>query len=176
MNWREHITVDPAIRHGKACIAGTDVLVSVILDNVADGMDTDEIVSVYPTVPRDAVKASLLYAAELARREGTANGHESAPSLNREDVLQVLRRHKSTLSKRFGVTDLALFGSIARDEGTAESDVDILVGFDGPATSKGFFGVQFYIEELLGCQVDLVTQKALRPELRPQIEREAVHV
>ena len=83
MNWREHITVDPAICHGKACIVGTRVLVSVILDNLADGMDTDEIVSVYPTVPRDAIKATLLYAAELARREQTANGHESTPSLNR---------------------------------------------------------------------------------------------
>lgn len=68
------------------------------------------------------------------------------------------------------------FGSVARDEARDGSDVDILVKFDGPATSKRYFGVQFYLEDLLGCPVDLVTDKALRPELRPRIECEAVHV
>ena len=96
--------------------------------------------------------------------------------LDRQFVLHALKEHKPTLAERFGVTDLALFGSFARNQETEESDLDILVNFDGPATSKAFFGVQFYIEDLLGCRVDLVTQKALRAELRPQIEREAVHV
>ena len=96
--------------------------------------------------------------------------------IDRQSVLRTLKEHKPTLAERFGVTDLALFGSFARNQATAESDLDILVNFDGPATSKSFFGVQFYIEDLLGCRVDLVTQKALRAELRPQIEREAVHV
>jgi predicted nucleotidyltransferase len=50
------------------------------------------------------------------------------------------------------------------------------VAFDGPATSDKYFGVQFFLEDLLGCPVDLVTEKALRAELRPSIEREAVHV
>ena len=54
--------------------------------------------------------------------------------------------------------------------------MDILVSFSGPATSRTYFGVQFYIEDLLGRQVDLVTDKALRPELRPYVEREAVDV
>ena len=54
--------------------------------------------------------------------------------------------------------------------------MDVLIAFDGPATSVRYFGVQFYLEDLLGCQVDLVTDKALRPELRPYIEEEAVHV
>jgi predicted nucleotidyltransferase len=75
-----------------------------------------------------------------------------------------------------GVTDLALFGSAARDMAQADSDIDILVAFDGPATSARYFGVQFYLEDLFGCAVDLVTDKALRAELRPFIEREAVHV
>ncbi len=69
-----------------------------------------------------------------------------------------------------------LFGSVARDEGGTDSDIDVLVRFDGPATSKRYFGVQFYLEDLLGRPVDLVTDKALRPELRPFIEREAIHV
>jgi uncharacterized protein len=50
------------------------------------------------------------------------------------------------------------------------------VDFDGPATSKRYFGVQFYLEDLLGCPVDLVTEKALRSALRPYIEREAIGV
>ena len=71
---------------------------------------------------------------------------------------------------------MALFGSTARNAATANSDVDILVSFDGVATSQRYFGVQFYLEDLLGCPVDLVTEKALRPELRPHIEREAIDV
>jgi hypothetical protein len=54
------------------------------------------------------------------------------------------------------------------------SDVDILISFDGPANSKRYFGVQFYLEDLLGCPVDLVTDKALRPELRPYVEKDAI--
>ena len=96
--------------------------------------------------------------------------------MNRDDVLALLREHKETLTQRFGVVELALFGSVARDRAEEESDVDILVRFDGPATSKRFFGVQFYIEDLLGRPVDLVTSKALRKELRPFVEREAIDV
>ena len=96
--------------------------------------------------------------------------------MNRDEVLDVLREHKATLVQRFGVVDLALFGSIVRDQVTDDSDVDILVRFDSPATSKRYFGVQFYIEDLLGRPVDLVTDKALRAEMRPYIEREMVNV
>lgn len=71
---------------------------------------------------------------------------------------------------------LALFGSMARDMATDASDVDVLVSFDGPATSQRYFGVQFYLEDLLGCSVDLVTDKALRADLRPYIERELIDV
>ena len=92
------------------------------------------------------------------------------------EVIKLLDAHKVVLSERFGVTELALFGSTARDAAGEGSDVDILVSFDGPATSKRYFGVQFYLEDLLGCVVDLVTDKALRPELRPYVEKEAIHV
>ena len=90
--------------------------------------------------------------------------------------LKLLRAHKATLVERFGVTTLALFGSTARDQAADGSDIDILVRFDGPATSKRYFGVQFYIEDLLGHPVDLVTDKALRPELRPHVIAESVDV
>ena len=96
--------------------------------------------------------------------------------MQRDEVLKLLAGHKPELQQRFGVTALALFGSTARGTATTNSDVDILVAFDGPATSERYFGVQFLLEDALGCTVDLVTVKALRPELRPHIEREAVHV
>lgn len=96
--------------------------------------------------------------------------------MNRAQVLHELARVKPDLVARFGVTRLALFGSTARDSARVDSDIDILVSFDGPATSERYFGVQFLLEDLLGRPVDLVTDKALRPELRPYIEREAVHV
>lgn len=96
--------------------------------------------------------------------------------MNRKKALQMLAQHKPELEKRFGVTSLALFGSTARDTARQDSDVDILVSYNGPATSARYFGVQFYLEDLLGHSVDLVTDKALRPELRPYIEKEAMHV
>ena len=96
--------------------------------------------------------------------------------MNRNEVLNLLRAHKTTLAQRFGVIDIALFGSFARNQNAEHSDIDVLVWFDGPATSRRYFGVQFYIEDLVGRRVDLVTDKALRAELRPQVEREAVHV
>ena len=96
--------------------------------------------------------------------------------MNRTQALQALARAKPELTQRFGVVRLALFGSTARDAARNDSDLDILVTFDGPATSERYFGVQFHLEDLFGCQVDLVTEKSLRPELRPFIEKEAVHV
>lgn len=96
--------------------------------------------------------------------------------MTRAQALQLLAESKPVLTSRYGVTQLALFGSTARNTAGEASDVDILVHFDGPATSERYFGVQFYLEDLLECPVDLVTDKALRPELRPFIEQEAVHV
>lgn len=96
--------------------------------------------------------------------------------MNRADVLQQLASSKVELARRYGVIRLALFGSVARESARPDSDVDILVEFDGPATSSRYFGVQFFLEDLLGRRVDLVTDKALRAELRPYVEREALHV
>ena len=92
--------------------------------------------------------------------------------MNKQRALELLSHSKSELQARFSVTRLALLGSTARDTATSGSDVDVLVAFDGPATSKRYFGVQFYLEDLPGCPVDLVTEKALRPELCPYIEQE----
>ena len=96
--------------------------------------------------------------------------------MNRDAVLALLAEHKPVLAQRFGVLRLALFGSMARDAARPDCDVDVLVGFDGPATARRFFGVQFYLEDLLHRPVDLVTEKALRERLRPYVERDAIAI
>jgi uncharacterized protein (DUF433 family) len=67
MAWQDHIVVDPSVCHGKACIKGTRIMVSVILDNLAAGKSVDEIIASYPTLNRDAIQAAIAYAAELVR-------------------------------------------------------------------------------------------------------------
>ncbi len=96
--------------------------------------------------------------------------------MKKSQVIQALAEHKPVLVERYGITRLALFGSTVRDCASDNSDVDILVSFDGAATSQRYFGVQFYLEDLLNKPVDLVTEKALRQELRSYIEREAINV
>jgi uncharacterized protein (DUF433 family) len=67
MDWREHITVDPEVCHGKACIKGTRIMVPVVLDNQAAGQTVEEILTSYPSLTRVGVQAAIVYAAELAR-------------------------------------------------------------------------------------------------------------
>ena len=67
MNWKERINTDPLVCHGKACIKGTRIMVSVILDNLADGCGEMEILKSYPSLTSEDIKASIAYAAELAR-------------------------------------------------------------------------------------------------------------
>ena len=74
MNWHQHISVDPNVCHGQACIAGTRVMVTVILDDLAAGLTVEEITESYPSVSSDAVKAALHYAAELAKERMAALG------------------------------------------------------------------------------------------------------
>ena len=96
--------------------------------------------------------------------------------MRKDEVLKLLTQHKPELVRRFGVTDLALFGSTVREEARPDSDFDVLVSIDGTAMSKRYFGVQFYLEDLLRCPIDLVTDKALRSELRSYVEASAIHV
>jgi hypothetical protein len=95
--------------------------------------------------------------------------------LTKRDIEEQLKRSAGTLAQ-FGVKTLHLFGSHARGDATVESDLDFLVEFDGPATFDRYMDTKFFLEDLFSRKVDLVTTKALRPELRPSIEREAVRV
>ena len=80
------------------------------------------------------------------------------------------------MAERFGVQSLTLFGSVARDEATAKSDVDLLVEFNRPVGYFGLFALQDYLEQLLGCPVDLGTPDSLKPYLRERIQGELLRV
>lgn len=66
MGWQEHITVNPAVVHGQACVRGTRIPMAIVLANLAAGLSPDEIVGSYPTLTPEAIQAALAYAAELA--------------------------------------------------------------------------------------------------------------
>jgi uncharacterized protein len=89
--------------------------------------------------------------------------------MRRDDVIRELSEHKADLT-RLGVKGLWLFGSVARDEARADSDLDILVEFDGPARFLPYMDLKFFLEELLHRPVDLATRPMLRPELLQTVE------
>lgn len=91
-------------------------------------------------------------------------------------VLQLLQQKNAELEKQFGVKSLLLFGSVARNEASAASDVDLLVEFNRPVGYFGLFALQDYLEKLLGCPVDLGTPDSLKPYLRERVLKDLVHV
>lgn len=93
--------------------------------------------------------------------------------MERDRVLLILASHREALQK-LGVKSLELFGSVARNEATPESDVDFLVEFYIEAGLFELFTVQHYLEDILGCSVDLGTKDALREHLRESIKKEAI--
>jgi len=96
--------------------------------------------------------------------------------VKKQAVLTRLKGSIEEIRRRFGVRTLAVFGSIARDEAADSSDVDVLVVFNQRATFDIYMDLKFYLEELLGMSVDLVTDKALRPQVRQAIEQELINV
>jgi uncharacterized protein len=95
--------------------------------------------------------------------------------MKRDEVLSILTQHRMGL-KDLGVKLLAIFGSVARDEARPDSDVDILVEFEGAVTFDRYMDVKFYLEDLLETRVDLVSQRSLKPLIRSTIEQEAIYV
>ena len=96
--------------------------------------------------------------------------------MKQEDVLQTLKQKNTELTKQFGVKSLSLFGSVARNEATQTSDVDLLVEFNRPVVYFGLFALQDYLEKLLGCSVDLGTPNSLKPYIKKRIEGELIRV
>ena len=92
-----------------------------------------------------------------------------------KEAKKILTAHKNDLSER-GVRALAVFGSVARDEGKLRSDVDLLVDYDSKKGLFAFVDLKYYLESILHCDVDLVTKNALHPALKKKILQEAKHV
>lgn len=97
----------------------------------------------------------------------------SFTSNSREELTKLLGTHTEDLL-RYGVQSLRLFGSMARGEARQDSDVDLLVEFEGAPTFDQFMDLKFFLEDMLSRPVDLVTKAALRPMMREAIERQAI--
>lgn len=95
--------------------------------------------------------------------------------MTRRTVITRIRKNRAQLEK-LGVKSLSLFGSVARGEERKNSDVDILVEFKGKATFDRYMDTKFFLEDLLGRKVDLVTSKAIKPRMKPYIMQDLVHV
>ena len=93
----------------------------------------------------------------------------------RDEILQILHQHQVEIHS-YGVKRLALFGSVARGDAHADSDIDLLVEFDRPVGLFGLIALQQRLEELLGCPVDLGTPDSLKENVRPQVMKECVYV
>ena len=91
-------------------------------------------------------------------------------------MLQILRQKNAELRNQFSVKSLSLFGSVARNEASSISDVDLLVEFSRPVGYFGLFALQDYLENLLGCPVDLGTPDSLKPYLRERVLGNLIHV
>jgi uncharacterized protein len=95
--------------------------------------------------------------------------------MGRDDVLALLATHREEI-ERLGAESLRLFGSVARGEASADSDVDILVSFREKPTFSGYMKLRIFLEDLLGARVDLITDSGLRDKVRPFVEKDAIRV
>lgn len=93
----------------------------------------------------------------------------------KQKVLTLLKEHLNEI-KQFKIQKISIFGSVARDDETTQSDIDILIKFKGPATYDMYMNLKFYLEDLLGRNVDLVTEDAIRPEIKQYVEKDLIHV
>jgi predicted nucleotidyltransferase len=94
--------------------------------------------------------------------------------VNIEQLLHEKRGAIQQIAMQHGASNIRVFGSVARHEASAESDVDLLIDA-GPITSSWFpAGLILDLEKLLNCKVDVVTEKALHPKIRERVLREAV--
>jgi len=96
--------------------------------------------------------------------------------MNRDVVIHTLKEINAELVKQYGVKSLSLFGSVARDEATPASDVDLLVEFTRPVGYFELFALQEHLEKILGCPVDLGTPASLKPRIRERVMGELIRV
>lgn len=95
--------------------------------------------------------------------------------MNREKIFSLIKENRAHLTK-LGVKSISLFGSVARGEARENSDIDMLVEFEGKVTFDQFMDTKFFLEDLLGVSVDLVMPQNLRPQIKPYIMQDLIHV
>lgn len=92
------------------------------------------------------------------------------------DVISTLKEHEKLIRQKFGVKKIGIFGSFARGEEKEDSDLDVLVVFEeGQKTFDNYMDLKFYLEDLFGREIDLVTERALKPQLKTIIMKEVVY-
>ena len=96
--------------------------------------------------------------------------------MKKSEVIRILKEQRKELEEHFNVASLSLFGSVARDEASADSDVDLLVEFSKPVGLFQFIELQQRLEELLDSKVDLGTPRSLKPRIKDQVLQEATRV
>jgi predicted nucleotidyltransferase len=152
--------------------------------NQVESAETGRFSSTCSTGPRGERAGVNLNTAEVVTRAfGLQPLRWAAPcgapiivTMRREEAIAALRGHLPTIRRDFGVRRIALFGSTARGEAEEDSDLDILVEFERDPTFLAFMGLKAFLEDHLGRKIDLVTPDALKPRMRPIVEREAVDV
>ncbi len=102
------------------------------------------------------------------------NDRRSKQIVKRQDILAILAERRAEIESRFNVDSLAIFGSVARDEASPDSDVDILVSYREPPGIFDFLELKEYLQDLLHCRVDLVTRNGLKRQFRDRVLQEAV--
>jgi len=95
--------------------------------------------------------------------------------VDQKQVVKRIRANQARLTE-LGVASLSLFGSVARGDSTDDSDIDLLVRFDGRASFDRYMDLKLFLEDLLGRRVDLVTEQALREEIRAHVEQDLLRV
>jgi len=96
--------------------------------------------------------------------------------MNRDEIIDFLKKNKRDLKTQFGVTKIGLFGSYARGEARNDSDIDIIVEIEGDRIFRKFFALESYLKDQLKQEIDLGTESALKPIARQQIAKEIIYV
>ncbi len=93
------------------------------------------------------------------------------------DIIGILKEQKKYLVERFGVDEVAIFGSYARGDQREDSDIDILIAFkEGYKTFENYMDLKFYLEEIFGKKIDLIIKSAINPRIKPFVITEAIYV
>jgi len=92
------------------------------------------------------------------------------------EITSIIQSHKPELAEKYGVAEIGIFGSVVRGEATEDSDVDVLVEFSRTIGFVTFMRLSFYLEDIFGAKVDLVTRNALKPRIGQYILKEVVYV